>query len=393
MPVHFSGEIPASKSILNRLLILQSFAPQLKIIGDSQADDVVKMKSALLSLRAGKPADCGAAGTTLRFLALRASRIPGEHRLVGSERLLARPQTEIQNLLNQLGCEVKIGKTEMIIRGEGWKIPAKGLVIDRSVSSQFASAVVLSAWDLPKPLLIHFAGHSVSTGYLQMTLDLARDAGLRFSPRGADELVIDANCDVNADSLSAEPDLSSAFAVAAVAMAGNGSVSFDRWPTQSLQPDARFPFLLRQMGCRLQIGNPLRIEAPANGVLQALDVNLENEPDLFPVLSVLCAFAQGTSHLVGAPHLAHKESSRIEKSAELLRLLGAEPEARADGMTIHGGLRTHVRPLVFDPEHDHRMAFAAQVAVAAGFRIEILHPDVVNKSFPEFWNETREAQR
>ncbi|MCB0351832.1 MAG: 3-phosphoshikimate 1-carboxyvinyltransferase, partial [Bdellovibrionales bacterium] len=76
---NFSGELPASKSIMNRALIAGSYNPNLKILGDSNCDDVRLMKNGLRSLVTGQPIDCGHAGTVLRFLALRASRIPGRH--------------------------------------------------------------------------------------------------------------------------------------------------------------------------------------------------------------------------------------------------------------------------------------------------------------------------
>lgn len=390
MSFRYSGRIPASKSILNRLLVIQSFEPTLEIVGDSRADDVVKMKSALRSLNQNQVADCGAAGTTFRFLALRASRCPGRHRLTGTARLLSRPQSEIEHVLAQLGCRLKIIEGGIEILSDGWTVPSSGLRIDRSISSQFASAVILSAWELPRALEIRFEGHAVSEGYLRMTLEIASRAGLawRETPSG---IVIPAGQRVTARKLEAESDLSSAFAVAALA-AVDGRAEFEEWPAASLQPDAIFPELLERMGCGVQVhvqtnSRCLIIEKAAR--LKALEVDLRDSPDLFPVLSVLCALAEGESHLKGAPHLAHKESSRIEKSAELARRLGAQVEMHADGMKIHG-TKPDGRDLgLFDPEHDHRMAMAAEVTRRAGYQVQILHPDVVDKSFPEFWEIAR----
>src|SRR5580698_1908660 len=105
----FDGEISASKSLFNRALVVQSFAPSLTVLGASTADDVVAMRAALATLTAGRaePIDCGEAGTVLRFMALRASRIPGVHTLTGSERLFARPHNELIPILSQLSVDAE----------------------------------------------------------------------------------------------------------------------------------------------------------------------------------------------------------------------------------------------------------------------------------------------
>lgn len=388
-PFFYRGRIPGSKSIFNRLLILKSFEPNLFVDSDSQADDVIKMKSALLQLLRGDVADCGAAGTTLRFLALRASRIPGSHNLSGSLRLFARPQGEIDRILSQLGCEIQFGPQRMTIRGRGWNIPEAGIHIERSISSQFASALILSAWNLPQALRIRFEGYAVSTGYLQMTLDLVQQAGMLWTidPDGA--LVIPAGAQVKPGQFNVEADLSSAFAIAALA-AVDGRAEFLAWPEKSMQPDAVFTDILREMGCAVEFENGV-LNVTAAPTLQPVDRELKDAPDLVPVLSVLCALANGRSRLRGAPHLIHKESNRVAKSAELIKAMGRKVIETDHGLEIFGVTSTRMqnataKSFVYDPDHDHRLAMAAAVAQRAGFPVQILKPDVVNKSFPEFWS-------
>ena len=186
MEFQFQGEISASKSILNRLLVIQSFAPGLTIKGDSRCDDVLKMKSALPRVMAarGEPADCGAAGTTFRFLTVRASRIPGRHLLTGTQKLLDRPQEALLSILRDLGSKVERTPEGLLIESQGWKDPKRPLRIDRSQSSQFASAVLLSAWDLDFDLEVEFTGiedkEAPSEGYLEMTVKLVELAGLEI---------------------------------------------------------------------------------------------------------------------------------------------------------------------------------------------------------------------
>jgi 3-phosphoshikimate 1-carboxyvinyltransferase len=389
----FKGRISGSKSILNRLLILKSFEPNLEIDGDSQADDVVKMKSALAQLMRGELADCGAAGTTLRFLAFRAARLPGTHHLSGSLRLFSRPQMEIGRVLNQLGCKAEFGPQRLTITGGGWSVPSDGVRIDRSVSSQFASALVLSAWGLDRDLKIHFDGEAVSEGYLQMTLEIVRQAGMSWRKEGDSTIVIPAQSRIRPGAYMVEPDISSAFAVAALA-ALRGHAIIEGWPEKSLQPDSVFPDFLREMGCRVEVlgtdvQRALLIERPSGGDLRPLHKSLLDCPDLFPVLATLCAHANGISRLEGAPQLEYKESSRIKKTAELIEMIGRKVERIPGGLEIHGSARALVSVAgarEFDPDHDHRLAMAAALAREGGSDVTTLRPDVVNKSFPEFWN-------
>ena len=382
-PFLFNGEIAASKSILNRLLVIQSFASRLSVHGDSRCDDVVRMRSALPHVLTGDaPADCGAAGTTFRFLALRASRLPGERLIVGSPKLLARPQGALVEMIERLGASARRVDKGLLIQGDGWKKPSAPLRVDRSQSSQFASAALLSSWDLDFDLELELSetDGAPSEGYLEMTESLVQQAGMRLRREGPRVVVPRASA-VTATTLASEPDLSSAFAIAALAVASQGRARFHTFPEPSLQPDSVFPEILRAMGAqtdgRLEVRGPLK--------LKAIDWNLRDCPDLFPVLSVLCALAEGRSVLHGAPHLAHKESSRIESTATLLRGLGCEFTLRDDGIEIQGGAPLATAPFDFDPNHDHRLAMAAAVARVAGANVRILHPDVVDKSFPEFW--------
>ena len=389
----FKGEIPASKSILNRLLIIQSYAENLTVIGESDADDVVKMKSGLKQILKGEPADCGAAGTTLRFLSLRASRLPGTHHLSGSLRLFERPQTETARLLSQLDCEAEIRLQRMTLRGQGWQQPEGELIVDRSASSQFASAVILNAWNLPFDLKLRFAGAQVSESYLAMTIRLCERAGMKIDREGHDLLIIRAGSQVTATELRAEPDASSAFAVAALAVARTGEAVIEHWPSESLQPDAVFPVLLAQMGCEVQTrGTSLVVTRSESMPLQTLEFDIKNSPDLFPVLSVLLALASGKSKLFGAPHLAFKESNRIQAITDLIKGIGRRARPLADGIEIDGKPDS-VFPASFrySTDHDHRLAMAAAVAQAAGAKIEILDPKVVNKSFPGFWRIVNEG--
>jgi 3-phosphoshikimate 1-carboxyvinyltransferase len=328
----------------------------------------------------------------LRFLSLRASRLIGTHHLSGSLRLFERPQTELSRLLTQLDCEAEIRLQRLTVRGQGWQQPLGDVVIDRSVSSQFASALFLNAWGLDFDLRVQFVGEVVSESYFLMTLELLKRAGMKIEhvtdATSRETYIVKAASQITAKTLATEPDASSAFAIVATGVARAGVVEIENWPiTVSLQPDAIFPDLLRTMNCLVELKNGvLRVERKSTTILGPLEFNLRDAPDLFPVLAVLCSLANGRSRLFGAPQLAHKESNRIGKIAELIKSLGRKVRLLPDGLEIEGRADSLFPPrFKFSTDHDHRLAMAAAVAQGAGADLEIQEPKVVDKSFPGFW--------
>lgn len=373
--------------MLNRLLLVQSYFPDLRIEGDNDCDDVREMRQAVRDLGTGLDLQVGAAGTVLRFMALRASRLPGRHRLVGDPRLFARPQSELIKVLRQLDVRAELGPSSLEIESSGWRMHGDMLHVASDQSSQFASAVLLNSWDLPVDLFVSLGGRRVSEGYWRMSVRLAEQLGMRID-FGDHEFRVPRRQKTVIDSAVAEIDLSSAFALAGVA-AVSGQATFLEFPDPSLQPDAAFVSILERMGVPVEIvGGSLHVKQAAH--LRGVRASLTSTPDLFPVLAVLCAFAEGESELIGAPHLVHKESDRLGQLAEWTRQLGREVTVLPDGLRIAGerpGLaKLRQTRLRWDCKGDHRLGFAAAVARAQGASLEILHPEAVSKSFPEFWD-------
>ncbi len=381
----FVGKVGSSKSLLNRALVVKSFFPDLQVHGESQSDDVLLMEKGLRAFQDGRAIECGHAGTVLRFLALRSARSAGEFYLQGSERLFSRPQEGLLSLLRQLGCEVKMDHRSMTIRSWGWKPSGDAIHVQGEHSSQFASALMLSSWELPQALFVSIRKTMVSRGYWDMTLGLLEQLGMKFEP-WAEGLRVFPHQKISTSEVHVECDLSSVFALACVA-AISGSATILNFPEQSLQPDRKFLEILGQMNVPYNLKEG-RLSVSRSVRRKALDVNLADCPDLFPCLAALCALTPGRSRLYGATQLAFKESQRIKKTAQLLELIGREVEVLEDGLVIHGETESKFsfdRDIEFDPDQDHRMAMAAGVLKKAGFPIRVQTPDVVQKSFPEFW--------
>lgn len=380
---YFQGDIPGSKSIFNRALIVKSFFPVLDLHGFSNCDDVRHMREGLGVFRDRNRIDCGEGGTTFRFLALRVSRQKGVHTLEATPRLMQRPQKGLIDLLKQLGVQAQIKNNEMFVISEGWKRPRGPIFVDTAESSQYASALLLSSWLLDFDLEFELVGPKVSESYFEMTLKMVKDMGMRIkeTPRG---YLVPAGQRISQLSWSVEPDLSSAFTMAA-AGALAGDVTINNFPDKSTQPDLVFLDVFKKMNITHSVqGHILNVKRSPD--MKSLDFNLFQSPDLFPVLAVLCSWAHGVSKLHGAPHLALKESNRIQRVADLFRLVGVEHEVLEDGMIIHGNPHQVLKKnLKFNPDQDHRMVMSAALMKLKGHGITVEDPQAINKSFPEFW--------
>jgi len=379
----FVGTLEVSKSLLNRALICQSYQPRLQIEGDSSCDDVTLMKIGLQKLRNYETSIyCGHGGTVLRFLALRASRQKGEFVLSGSERLFARPHDELLTLLRQLGVDAEISSNNLILSGEGWRPRGDAIHINSVRSSQFVTSLALNSWGLSFQLAISPGRRIISPGYWEMTLKLLRSLGMRIE-KHHDGYIVPARQSIEVFKYNCEIDLSSAFAIAALG-AINGQVAISNFPKKSIQPDRIFVELLSNMGARVKVSDST-LQVSSVGRLGAINFDLNKAPDLFLILSVLCAHAEGESNLVGAKQLKYKESNRIQGVSQLLKKINCDHQVLEDGLIIKGPVKFHSKEFEFDCDHDHRMAMAAGLLKRIGYNIKILGGEEVNKSFPQFW--------
>lgn len=381
----FSGSLPVSKSLLNRALVVLSHNSDLRIIGDSQCDDVLLMQQGLIDLLSNKPVECGDSATVFLFLALRASRMPGTHIFRGSERLFSSSLEELMPILGQLGVEAQRQALSFVMISRGWRLVVDGLQINAQRSSQFASAVILNSWGLKFPLHLHVSRKIVSEGYLGMTLKLVRQLGMRIEDNGV-EFFIPAKQKSTVREFEVEIDLSSAFAVSAMAIVA-GEANIKNFPLNSMQPDMAFVQILKNMEADIRFYPDEReFRVKKSPQLKGVRVHLEGCPDLLPILGVLCAIAQTTSEIMGVGHLKFKESSRVEKTKELLEIMGAKVEVSNESIRIEpSGMRPQqTTTMIYNTGQDHRLAMAATVAAKAGYPIQVTDLRSISKSFPEF---------
>ncbi len=379
---NFQNPIPSSKSIYNRLLICKSYFPSLQLQGESQCEDVKLLKQATENLT-NKDFFIGDGGTSFRFLALRLSRFPGEHKIHLGEALQKRPHEDLLRLLEQLKVNFKFDNKTLQLTGSPWNL-TKEIEVKKAVSSQFLTSLLLNAWLLEEDLKIHCVGKGLSQSYVSMTKKILNDLGMELQWQ-EDYIRVPKKQSLKVDRYHCEIDMSSAFVIAAIG-AIHGGVKITSFAQPSLQGDSIFLQVLQFMGIVYRKHKDTIDILPCNKV-RPLTFNLNQTPDLFPVLAVLCSFADGTSKLFGAPHLKHKESNRIASMAELFSAMNIQFEALDDGMIIHGSSEVQLKtPRNVSTFSDHRIAFAAALAKIYGYPLSIEGKDSVNKSFPEFWS-------
>jgi 3-phosphoshikimate 1-carboxyvinyltransferase len=385
----FEGTVAASKSWMNRALVIQHFNKKIEIIGKAYSEDVTSLNEAIAKIGSSASFHLGHGGTTLRFFSYLISRHPGNWLLKAEQRLLERPQAELILILTQLGVVVHLEKDQVRIESEGWKIPDV-VVCNGATSSQFVSGLLLSSWNLEKDLVVQIKKPVVSIDYLKMTLQLLQVAGMQMSMNESSddiEIVIPKAQKPLSNKLHAELDISSAFALIAAAVI-DGEVKITNWNNHSTQPDIAFLEIFKKMNISFEL-TEVYFKIQKHDTWRSCAQNLNSAPDLFPVLSILCALAKGQSKLFGAQQLKFKESNRILKTQELLDLVGYKAEVLEDGLTIEGQSSTTAKQksLKFSPDQDHRMAMAAGLLKLYGYNIQIETPAVINKSYPQFYQD------
>jgi len=389
MSFYFVGQAPVSKSLLNRSLIIKSWFPDLVIKGSSDCDDIKIMKSAVESLSLQKNFYCGLSGTAFRFLTFRLSREKGTFLFTGEEALWNRPFKEMGILLSQLGVTLSRQESGWSLCSQGWNPQGDYLMVPSKTTSQYASALVLNSWNYKKDIYFCLTSHHTSYPYFKMTIDLVKQLGMDIQQSGK-EFYIPKNQKLKCFVYNIEQDKSCLFALAAFAVL-NGTAIFTNWEKHSLQPDALFLDLLMDMGISVTFKDS-SVKIDQAYLLKPISVDLSGYPDLFPILSVLCAKAEGMSCLSGLSQQAFKESHRLNKTKELLSLSGIKTKLKNNTLWIYGKKTwPHVDPFLFDSSNDHRMVMAAQLVKSVGLPVCIQHKDAVDKSFPEFFSLVTQA--
>jgi 3-phosphoshikimate 1-carboxyvinyltransferase len=408
--IDFTFHVPGSKSYTNRALVMAALADgQTTLTGASPSRDSEAFISALkeLGIRIDTPdqgtikifgtgghfrpyrgtIDVGPAGTTMRFLTALCSTIKGaDITLRGSERMHQRPIMSLVDALRQAGASIDYlgssGCPPLAVRSDR-KLHGGGLLIDGSTSSQFISALLLTSPLFEGGLDLSIEGNATSKSYIDMTLQGMREFGVSAVNQGYKRISVSAGQSYTAREYKVEGDASGASYLWALAAVSGGAVTVKNINTSSAQGDIGFPALLERMGCSVSYGDgAITVSGP--GKLSAIEADMELMPDTAQTLAVVAAYAKGDTVIRGLKTLRVKETDRIAALHNELAKLGISSTAGPDYIIVRGG--TPSKGARIATYEDHRMAMSFAVCAAATDDIKIAEPQVVDKSFPDFWN-------
>lgn len=384
------SSLPASKSISNRVLILDALSGGISNLQNlSDANDTVLMKRLITSTE--DILDVEDAGTTMRFLTAFYAVNRQQKTLTGTDRMQLRPIGILVDALRQLGATIdyieKEGYPPIRIRGFG-KQRTNTITIRGDVSSQYISALMMVAPKLDSGLHLILEGKIGSRPYIEMTAQLMRKFGVEVEVNDSD-IRIKAQQYMPTD-YSVESDWSAAsYWFAFVAVAQTADIMLPNITLRSLQGDRVIVDIMEQLG--------VKAEPRGGGLLlskkethESLTWDFTHCPDLAQTVAVVCALKGVTGTFTGLESLRIKETDRIKALQQELKKL--------DASLLPGGetwrlIPTKVLPgtiPMINTYLDHRMAMAF-TPLATLRDVTLENPDVVRKSYPGFWKDLRKV--
>lgn len=398
--VDTSIDLPLSKSISNRCLIINALtagAPELP--QRACCDDSDVLADILSSYTPNAPTtqvDVHAAGTAFRFLTAYFAALPGADVIIdGTERLRQRPIAPLVDALRHLGADIKYTVTEGFapLHIKGRQLDGGEVTLDATVSSQFISALMMVGPTMKTDLTIHLSGEPTSRPYILMTQGLMQQAGA--SVEFEREVVNVAARPYTRQATDIERDWSAASYWYEITAFSAGFVTLPGLSLKSLQGDSVVARYFSCLGVKTELSDETddALQLCADPDCHArLEADLSETPDIAQTLAVTCGILAINFHLKGLTSLRLKETDRLEALKTELDKFGLIVEIRNNSELVWNGER---HPIFAMPEintyNDHRMAMAfAPIAVfVPGLVIKDI--EVVNKSYPMFWDDMRHA--
>ena len=405
-PPSATVRVPGSKSITNRALVLAALSKSgCTLIGALRSEDTEVMIEALRALGWEIETDwardrirveegpanrivrarqgnlfLGNSGTSMRFLTALVSLGYGRYRLDGAPRMRERPIEDLLIALRQLGVEARsecgTGCPPVVVNTAGLKGGCARL--RGNVSSQFLSGVLMAVPLASGDTTIEVDGPLVSRPYVDITLRMMRDFGVRITDTNG-RFEIPGQQRYHQGEYPIEPDVSAATYFFGAAAITGGSICIDL--PRTLQPDIWFADDLCHMGCKLSRDEKDLLIVQGRP-LHGIDVNMEDNSDSVMTLAAVACFAEGPTTIRNVAHIRHKETDRIAALATELRRVGAEVEEYPDGLKITP------RPLhgaEIETYNDHRMAMSMSLIGLKVPGIVIKNPGCVAKTYPGFF--------
>lgn len=393
--------LPASKSISNRALILHALSGgSIRPSNLSDCDDTRVLIQALD--HPAETIDIGAAGTAMRFLTAYLSVTPGTHVLTGTPRMQQRPIGILVDALHSLGAQITYTANEGFppLHITGNRLDGQEVTLAGNVSSQYISALLMIGSVLPQGLTLHLTGDIISRPYINLTLQLIKDFGAQATWTSAHSITVYAG-GYRDTAFTVESDWSAAsywYEILALFLARNSdkrqqaSIRLAGLFERSYQGDSRGADLFAALGVMTNFTPQGVVLSAGCTTVSRLDADLVDMPDLAQTFVVTCCFMGIPFRFTGLQSLKIKETDRIHALITELRKLGFVLQSETDGILSWQGERVQAETSpVIDTYEDHRMAMAFAPASQIIPNLRIAHPQVVSKSYPNYWEDLRKA--
>ena len=365
-------DLPSSKSISNRLLIIKALCKEKFLIKNlSESDDTILLKNALNSKE--KTINVSHAGTSFRFLTSFLSIQKGkEFILNGSDRMKERPIKELVNSLEGLGVKIEYLEKEDFppLKIIGTEIDGGEIEIDGTISSQFISSLLLIAPNLKNGLILKIKGKLVSKPYVLMTLKLMGEFGINWTWNK--DVITILKQEYVAKKYTVESDWSAAtFWFQSASLSDNCNIKLNRLAENSIQGDKKVRIFFKDLGVDSVFKNGNLILTKNKRVSPSETYNLIETPDIYQSLKCTLFTLNKDSEFTGIQTLRNKETDRIAAvENELLKLN---------------------TPKIIETYNDHRMAMSFAPLCLKFGELQISNPGVISKSYPNYWKDLKKG--
>ena len=398
-PQHISAtiQLPASKSISNRALIIHALAKGAHRPENLSDCDDTRVMLRALEAKEGETIDIMAAGTAMRFLTAYLSVTPGTRIITGTERMKQRPIGILVDALRELGADIEYVEKEGFppLRITGTTLTKNHITLPGNVSSQYISALLMIASTLKDGLTLTLTGDIISRPYINMTLKLMKDFGAKASWTNENELRVEPQ-PYQSTPYYIESDWSAAsYWYLITALSKDAEITLPGLFKQSYQGDSKVADYFCPLDAtttykenNVIVGKPI-----LKDISQATHINYDftNQPDLAQTFVVACALQNTTFRFSGLQSLKIKETDRMAALIKEMRKLGYVLKEEENSVLSWNGERCERSHEAIDTYEDHRMAMAFAPACLVMDDICINNPEVVSKSYPRYWDDLRTA--
>ncbi len=403
-------QVPGSKSITNRALLLAALSNRccrlhgVLFSDDSRAflDSLVKLGFAVeadeetkdvaiqgLGGRIPNPnaaINVRSAGTAARFLTVMLALAGGEYELLASPQMCRRPMQPLLDILKNAGVEFIFQGEEnhfpFVMKSHG--ISLDKVIVDTGVSSQFASALLMSGILLENGLDVLLEGDRAEGSYIKMTLAMMEQFGIQTA-RLENGYRVPHTSGFGLEEYQVEPDVSGGCYFYAMAPLLRTDVKVRSVHMDSLQGDIKFLNILRDMGCKLaDEADGVKVSGTALDGYPGMDISMKDFSDQTMTMAALAPFAQGPTLIRNIGHIRFQETDRIHAIlTELTRMgIACEEGPEYDGIRIMPG---EVKKCAVETYDDHRMAMAFTLTGLRTGKITIVNPECCRKTFENYF--------